>query len=183
MHRIYILSLLVLLASSCEMPYFDRYPGKALKEIPEDFRGNWVSYTISFEGGKLTYDDTTNYIISKDSWESIDKKNDKGLLSDSVVFSKYKDYYFLSFLAEHGWNCMVIQKKGKQFVLSMVFVDESDDDIDVGEVLKKYFSKATMVEKQAGEVDYYKIKMKEHELIKYFNKYLLKKYYLKFEIK
>ena len=182
MHRIFnsnvLVLILILLISSCEMPYFDRYPGKALKEVPEDFRGNWVSYTISFEGDEITYKDTTIYTIRNDGWLVGADKKDMGVLSDSIVLSKYKNYYFLSFRNEEGWYCTVIQKKGNQFTMGIVMADKDDSGI-----LEKYFSDVTVVKKKNGSVDYHKIKMKEQELIKFFNKYLLKKFYLKFEVK
>ena len=105
-----LLGVLILLGSSCEMPYFDRYPGERLKEVPISFQGDWVSYELNVEGGKWVYKDTTEFIISKEGWKSLDE-DESALLSDSIILSKYKNYYFLSMLEEHGWQVMVIENR------------------------------------------------------------------------
>jgi len=173
-----VLVLLLLLASSCEMPRFDRYPGERLKEIPLVFQGDWVSYELSIEGSQWEYNDTTEYIITKDSWKAIDDKGSE-FLSDSIVLSKYKNYYFLSTLDEGGWKILVLEHMGSGFRLSPIIVnDDKDDKV----LLEEYFSKIEIKKDSSGD-EYFSIVTKEKEIINYFKKYMLKHYYMRFEFK
>ena len=169
------LILLVFLAS-CEFPYFDRIPGKQLKEIPKELTGNYRSVEVSFSDGNWQIGDTIGYNIKVNSWMELNKDSLETFLSDSVVVSRYKSFYFLSNKENEGWNCFVIEKIKTGFILCPVSVNE-DTVIDV---LSNHFSEVQKL-KNTEEDDYYLVKMNEEELITFYKDYLKKIYYFKFE--
>ena len=170
------LILLVFLAS-CEFPYFDRIPGKQLKEIPKELTGNYKSVEVSFSDGKWQIGDTIGYKIKVNSWMELTKDSLETFLSDSVVVSRYKSLYFLSHKEEEGWKCFVIEKIKTGFIFCPICIYE-DTVIDL---LSNHFSEAQKL-KNSEEDDYYLVKMNEEELLTFYNEYLKKIYYFKFEI-
>ena len=168
--------ILLLFLASCEFPYFDRIPGKQVKEIPKELTGNYRSIEMSFSDGKWELGDTTKYKITVNSWVELNKDTIETFLSDSVVVSRYKSFYFLSLREVEGWSCFVIVKNKTGFIFCPVSV--SGDSIM--EVLSNHFSEVQKL-KNRKEDDYYLVKMNEEELLKFYEEYLKKINYFKFE--
>ena len=111
------------------------------------------------------------------SWMELNKDTLETFLSDSVVVSKYKSFYFLSHKEEEGWNCFVIEKTKTGFIFCPVSV--SGDS--VMEVLSDHFSEVQKLKNSEDDDDYYLVKMNEEELLKFYEEYLKKINYFKFE--
>lgn len=172
-----ILFILLVLLASCEFPYFDRIPGKPLKEIPKELTGNYRSVEVSFSDGKWQLGDTTMYKIMVNSWVEFNKDSIEIFLSDSVVVSRYKSFYFLSLKEDEGWSCFVIEKNKTGFIFCPVSLSEDS----VMKVLSDHFSEVQKL-KKGEEENYYLVKMSEKELLKFYKEYLKKISYFKFEI-
>ncbi|MBN4051183.1 hypothetical protein JYU16_00050 [bacterium AH-315-M05] len=173
-----ILLILLVFLVSCEFPYFDRIPGKQIKEIPKELTGNYRSVEVSFSDGKWQLGDTVMYKIMVNSWMELNKDSIETFLSDSVVVSRHKSFYFLSLREDEGWNCFVIEKNKTGFIFCPVSVPEDS----IMEVLSDHFSEVQKLKSREGEDDYYLVKMNEEELLKFYKKYLKKLYYFKFEL-
>ena len=171
-----VLFILLVLLTSCEFPYFDRIPGKQIKEIPKGLTGNYRSVEVSFSDGKWQLGDTAMYKITVNSWMELNKDTIETFLSDSVVVSRYKSFYFLSLKEDEGWNCFVMEKNKTGFTFCPVSVSEDS----VMKVLSNHFSEVQKL-KSRDDDDYYLVKMNEEELLKFYKEYLKKISYFKFE--
>jgi hypothetical protein len=107
---------LLCFASCTEISFTEPQPKgiKKFKTFPASLQG---MYIIPEEG---QIPDTL--IITKKYFEVRSNRqnepNDKGVLSDSLVLKKYKDYYFLNFLEKQKWTLRVFtQQKGGHLVL------------------------------------------------------------------
>ena len=141
-------------------------------------RGNYLSFEMSrSEDGIWKCDDTSKYTIKSKSWIEPGSKDAEQFLSDSIVFSQYGSFYFLSSREKKGWNCLVIEKNKNGFHLSPIL--PYSDSVNV--ILNRYFTDVQELQ-DSTENTYYLIGMNEDELIKFYETYMKKYYYFSFEV-
>ncbi|MFI5220856.1 MAG: hypothetical protein ACHQK8_00915 [Bacteroidia bacterium] len=90
--------------------HFDRYPGEKLSSFPEEMRGDYFEHNKSWIH-YLFKKDTAQISIRKDSILLIAEKNSSPIvLGDSVVFSRFGNYYAFSQLdSKNSWSVTIIK--------------------------------------------------------------------------
>ena len=132
----------LLLCFGCTEVYFtdvQPYGKKHLKEIPPDMQG-WF---VEMDGADTIHIRTRGF----------DMTDEYASLSDSVVLTKWKDYYFLNISdnSKNLWEIYLVQKVNA-YEMKVSFIDgENSTDI---EALKSLIH-ITPYEKEDGSINYY----------------------------
>ena len=166
MNKYFLILFSVLAFSSCKMADFDRYPGQAMDQYPESIQGYFeAKYDFGTEGdaipaGAMINGDTA---ILKNL---VREKEIDFTLSDSVVFSSYKKYHFISFRSfdeEKGfhWNVFPVKIGSDEFSVYHFYIDE-----DAAEELSNLLEPV----KEGGKV----LKMNEKDYYTFCKKWIPK---------
>lgn len=153
--------------SSCQSIKFDRYPGEALQNFPEEFRGK---YSHIMKTGS-SYD-TINVIVSKDAYTIFDRKETAiDFLDSNHVFSKYNDNYFLFLKDEGYWSGYAVKKSKNELVVLSIALPNKGDNTQKVKKVSKYFADVKCVKtlNVLNTVDC-TAKMDEKSLLKYIKK-------------
>ncbi len=163
--------LLSVILSGCVSIYFDRYPGQALDEIPGKFRGTYLAqphtlidnYFILYEmdsTGKMLPESRIE-VFAK-GWREYKGEDKSWGLSDSIVFSKYKKYYFVSHKTLDGWETALIDRSRGTWRLTPIGYN-LHDSTTVQKVNKLFLTNNLSSHVPMDEevlIDYYKTELK-----------------------
>ena len=153
--------------SACDVVHFNRIPGTAQDTIPAEFRGEYMLAIKKKEKSNL---DTLTFYVGKNSYTRIDKNEvEIKFLSDSLMFSRYGDFYFLSEKQLGMWTTNVLKLKGKDLYVFLVEVNGSSSS-DKLKTLKKYFNNARV--EVNGTQEIFAADMNEEKMLKYVSKNL-----------
>lgn len=165
------------------MLYFDRTPGKAMDEFPQQIRGNYISFEVNPKAKKNQADSSGKFSIKAKSWIQENGVVKEVALGDDVVLSSYSNLYFLSARAESNnekyWNIYIIEKMEKGFIAYPVVAPKGSERKQM-RILKKNFLEVKSLGKNSKGDDFF-VKMNEEELFQYFQKKLKKYNYYRFE--
>lgn len=161
----YLLLCIAFVGFGCQSIKFDRYPGEALKEFPENMRGKYVS------GGKLV-NDTVTVWISKDSYTIYDNHETSiNFLDSNHVYSVYKNNYFLFAKEEGAWLGFHITKNRKGIGALQIAVPSKGDLASKRNAVSKYFADVKCDENtKILDMITCTAKMDESSLLKYVKK-------------
>lgn len=167
MKALFYTLVLAVVLSSCQSVKFNRYPGEALPEFPENFRGKYTSISKSTLGI-----DTVSVWISTNAYTIFNAKETTIDFLDSLhVFSKYQKNYFLFVKESNYWSGFAVARTKKGMEVIPFAIPASSDSLKVIKSLGKYFSNVVCVpstNKIEGETYY--ADMNEKSLLKYIKK-------------
>ncbi len=158
---------IVLVLSSCQSIKFDRYPGTAMQEFPENLRGKYTSVMKNNSSF-----DTISVYISKDAYTIFNNKETEIDFLDSMhVFSEYQHNYFLFVKEDAYWSGYSVKKNKKGITVLNISVPNKGDHAKNLKLLSKYFTdvKLTKTSSVVGGVEC-TAKMDEKNLLKYLKK-------------
>ncbi len=173
--KLKLLSLLLftgLFWSGCVSIYYNRFPGTALNEIPKKFQGHFSGESITeTDNFFLLYEMDTlsgimetkiNYEIDAHSFNILRKKPVSYTLSDTLVFSKYKKYYFISNKTLDGWEMALIDKYHGSLRLTPICYNLNDST--TVQIVEQYFntnnSSSNVIMNEEALILYYKDRLK-----------------------
>lgn len=164
----FILSILtIVLFSSCQSIKFDRYPGEAKSEFPENIRGK---YTKIIKNGNSA--DTVSVYIAKDSYTIYNSKETAiDFLDSEHVFSTYNDYSFLFLKEDNFWQGYSVEKTANGISVLHISVPNKGDYLKNIKYVSKFFDDVKCI-KTSNVVDIIECtaKMDEKKLLKYIKK-------------
>jgi len=129
MNKYFLILISVIAFSSCKMADFDRYPGESMDEYPESIWGYFeAKYGFGTEGDAIP----AGALINRDTAilkNLVREKEINFTLSDSIVFSRYKKYHFISFRSfdeEKGfhWNVFPVKIGSDEFSVYHFYTDD-----------------------------------------------------------
>jgi len=178
--KLKLLSLLLftgLLWSGCVSIYYNRYPGTALNEIPKKFQGDFSGKSITeTDNFFLLYEMDTlsgqmetdiHYSIGNNEFKILKLKPESYTLSDTVVFSKYKKYYFISNKTLDGWEIALIDKYHGSIRLTPICYNLNDST--TVQIVEQYFetnnSSSNVMMNEEALISYYKDRLKGRNYI------------------
>jgi len=115
-----LLSMLILLAFGYSEVKFEESQPRELNQIqefPEDLLGSYMDTdgnTTTLEKGKL---ETQLFTVDLNDSEQ------------EVQLKRYKDYFFLNALEDHGWEVLVIEKTSSNMIQMRTIGDLDDDEL------------------------------------------------------
>ena len=163
------LLILILFAISCNEIYFDRMPGTKLSQIPKEFTRKYFQYSFQIKDGLMEKDSGGFVIVKRGSIVFQDKKKETYTLCDTITFSKYNDYYFVSEkVAPNYWDCYALHKTAKGFIGMPVMLPSERNDTSLS-FLRRYFPQIQYSNSASDTNKYFYTKTNEDEIIQYFN--------------
>ena len=167
MKAIFYTLVLGIVLSSCQSVKFNRYPGEALPEFPENFRGKYTSINKNTFGA-----DTVSVWIATNAYTIFNAKETTIDFLDSLhVFSKYQKNYFLFVKENEYWSGFAVARTKKGMEIIPFAIPASSDSTKVKKSLSKYFTNVFCIpstNKIEGET--YFADMNEKSLLKYIRK-------------
>ncbi len=162
----FLLSIVVLL-SSCQSLQFDRAPGIAQNEFPENIRGKYEFFN------NVLKKDTLIIWVGKNSLTQIDGDNIKiDFLDSTHIYSTYKgNKFYFQKEASGKWMGFLMSESGKDLKITPYIALSKNDAQKNFKLLKKYFSSVEITEANAKDKKAdFNIKMNEEELIRFTKK-------------
>lgn len=157
----------IVFLGSCQSIKFDRYPGEAKAEFPENIRGK---YTKIIKNGSDA--DTVSVYIAKDSYTIYNTKETAiDFLDSEHVFSVYNNNSFLFLKEDNFWLGYAVEKTTNGISVLHIAVPSKGDYVKNIKYVSRFFDDVKCV-KTSNVVDIVECtaKMDEKRLLKYIKK-------------
>lgn len=166
--KLILYSILVALTiSSCQSINFDRYPGTAMQEFPENLRGKYTNVMKN----NNTYD-TISVYISKDAYTIYNNSETAiDFLDSTHVFSNYQNNYFLFVKENAFWSGYSVKKNKNGITVLNISIPNKGDNNKKIKYISKYFDDVKLAKTTSvvGGVEC-TAKMNEENLLKYLKR-------------
>lgn len=131
-----LLSVLTLVLSSCGFVKFDRPPGDAIKEFPDNLQGDYrakESWILKTDSANITIHPTQIIIENGDY-------NATFQMDQDFIATRFEKYYVLGFQdveVKSLFNLLVIEPKNNQLLVYPIIKERTNNNVQT--IIEKYF--------------------------------------------